>query len=76
MPKHIHGIIQIVGAPLAGARGDNAVVWVNRMAPMERASARGAPAAGVSIERILVLIMVVSVVRRLFGLGFFDADFL
>jgi len=28
MPNHIHGIIQIVGASLAGAQDDNAVAWV------------------------------------------------
>jgi len=37
MPNHIHGIIQIVKAPLAGARNDDAGVCVNR------APARGAP---------------------------------
>jgi len=34
LPNHIHGIIQIVGASLAGAQGDNAGLWVTRMTTM------------------------------------------
>ncbi|MBF0203642.1 MAG: transposase [Desulfamplus sp.] len=47
MPNHIHGIIQIVGAPLAGARNRNNTDARNNMTVHHnRAPARGAPTVG------------------------------
>ncbi len=42
MPNHIHGIITIVGAPLAGAQNSMPLAG----APIERAAARAAPTVG------------------------------
>jgi putative transposase len=49
MPNHVHGIIVIVGAPLAGAQNPafaNHRTPVDNRAPVDRAPARGAPTVG------------------------------